>query len=108
VWFADGMLMSSTVRRRHGRESTVDIAATLAEIERLTIDERLALVEAIWDSIAAESEQMSLTDAQRTELERRLADDDANPDDVVPWEVVHAQALATLPMNESAYQWPQR
>ena len=72
----------------------MDIAATLAEIESLSIEERLALVEAIWDSIAAESENLPLTDAQRQELERRLVDDEANPDDVVSWEEVRAQALA--------------
>lgn len=72
----------------------MDIASTLAEITSLSIDERLALVEAIWDSIAAESEKLSLTEAQRLELERRLADDAANPDDVVSWDEVRAQALA--------------
>jgi putative addiction module component (TIGR02574 family) len=72
----------------------VDIAATLAEIKSLSIDERLALVEAIWDSIAAESDSLPLTEAQRVELEHRLADDEANPDDVVSWDEVRAQALA--------------
>jgi putative addiction module component (TIGR02574 family) len=72
----------------------VDVAATLAEIKSLTIDERLALVEALWDSIAAESENLPLTEAQRQELERRLADDEANPDDGVSWDEVRAHALA--------------
>ncbi|QDU22475.1 addiction module protein [Urbifossiella limnaea] len=35
-----------------------------------------------------------LTDAKRQELARRLADADANPGDVVPWEVVEAAARA--------------
>lgn len=74
----------------------MDIGATLAEIKTLSVEERLALVEAIWDSIAAESENLPLTDAQRQELERRLADDEANPDDVVSWEEVRSQALARL------------
>ena len=72
----------------------MDIAATLAEIKSLSIDERIALAEAIWDSISAESENLPLTEAQRVELERRLADDEANPDDVVSWDVVRAEALA--------------
>jgi putative addiction module component (TIGR02574 family) len=72
----------------------VDIATTLAEIKSLSIEDRLALVEAIWDSIAAESENLPLTDVQRQELERRLADHEANPDDVIPWEEVRADALA--------------
>ena len=59
-------------------------------IERLGIEERLALVEELWDSIAADSSAVPLTEAQRTELDRRIAEHQANPDDVVPWEEVKA------------------
>ena len=55
-------------------------------IDRLPVEERLALVEDIWDSIAADSAALPLTDAQRAELDRRLAEHQTNPDDVVPWE----------------------
>lgn len=73
---------------------TVDIAATIAEIETLSVEDRLRIVEAIWDSIAAEPENLLLTEAQRQVLERRIAEDDENPDDVVPWDEVKAQMLA--------------
>lgn len=63
-------------------------------IDRLSIDERIALVQQIWDSIAAEADRAPLTEEQRRELERRADDDDANPDDTVPWEQVKAEALA--------------
>lgn len=56
-------------------------------IERLSVEERISLVEEIWESIA---EATPLTEAQRLELDRRLQDHKANPDDVVPWEVVKA------------------
>ena len=62
-------------------------------IDRLSRDERLALVQEIWDSVAAESGSL-LTDAQRQELERRAAEDDADPDGGIPWEDVKAQARA--------------
>ncbi len=62
-------------------------------IERLSIAERLLLVEELWDSIAADT---PLTDAQRAELDRRLADHEANPDDVVSWEEVHSSITARL------------
>lgn len=52
-------------------------------IDRLGIEERLALVEEIWDSIAEDSAAVPLTDAQRAELDLRLAEHEANPDDVV-------------------------
>ncbi len=65
-------------------------------IDRLSVEERLALVEDLWDSIAEESAATSLTDAQRAELDRRLADHDANPNDVVPWEEVKASITVRL------------
>lgn len=57
-------------------------------IDRLDIEERLALVEELWNSIAADSAAVPLTPAQRAELDRRLTDHKAGPDDVVPWEQV--------------------
>lgn len=62
-------------------------------IERLSVAERLVLVEELWDSIAAAT---PITDAQRTELDRRLADHEANPDDVVSWEEVSTSITARL------------
>jgi putative addiction module component (TIGR02574 family) len=63
-------------------------------IDRMSVEDRIALATAVWDRIAAEPHQPLLTEAQRLELERRLADHAANPDDVVPWEQVKAEALA--------------
>lgn len=62
-------------------------------IERLSVEERLALVEELWDSIA---EATPLTDSQRAELDRRLAEHEARPDDVVPWENIKASITARL------------
>lgn len=62
-------------------------------IERLSVAERLVLVEELWDSIAAST---PITDAQRAELDRRVADHEANPDDVVSWEEVHSSITARL------------
>ena len=65
-------------------------------IDRLGVEERLALVEEIWDSIAAEGDAVPLTEAQRAELERRYAEDIANPDDITPWEEVRDSTLSRL------------
>jgi putative addiction module component (TIGR02574 family) len=62
-------------------------------IDRMSLEDRIALATAIWDSIAAEPHPPLLTEAQRLELERRLADHAANPHDVVPWEQVKAEVL---------------
>jgi putative addiction module component (TIGR02574 family) len=72
----------------------MDLSPTLAEIVSLSVDERIRLAEAIWDSITTVPGQPELTEAQQRELERRLAAHTASPEDVVPWEEVKAQALA--------------
>jgi putative addiction module component (TIGR02574 family) len=65
-------------------------------IDRLTLEERLTLVQDIWDSIAAESERSPLTEAQQQEVDRRWAAHLANPQAAIPWEQVEAEALARL------------
>jgi putative addiction module component (TIGR02574 family) len=52
----------------------------VAEILALPVDERVRLVEAIWDSISAVPEALPLTDWQKEELDRRLAELEADPD----------------------------
>lgn len=46
----------------------------IAKILQLPIEEKLRLIETIWDSIAADPSGIPLTDAQREELDRRLDD----------------------------------
>ena len=48
---------------------------------RQPIDDRIRLIEAIWEGIEEESPAFEPTDAQKRELERRLADVEANPDE---------------------------
>jgi len=50
--------------------SSVDIQ----EILKLSVAERIELVEAIWDSIADAPENLPVTAAQKRELDRRLAE----------------------------------
>ena len=52
----------------------------VAEILALPVDDRVRLVEAIWDSISAVPEALPLTDWQKQELDRRLDDLEKNPD----------------------------
>jgi putative addiction module component (TIGR02574 family) len=65
-------------------------------IDRMSVPDRIALVGAIWDSIAAEAAATPLTEAERQEIDRRLAAHRANPGAAVPWEQVEAAALARL------------
>lgn len=63
----------------------------VAEILALPVAERVRLVEAIWDSISAVPEALPLTDWQKQELDRRLAEFEANPDEGATLEEVFAR-----------------
>jgi putative addiction module component (TIGR02574 family) len=63
-------------------------------IDQMTIGERIALVQEILESVAAEQPLPKLSAAKHAELSRRIAEADANPSECVPWEQVEAAALA--------------
>jgi len=42
------------------------------KLKELPVDERIKLVEELWDSIAADQKALALTPAQKAELDRRL------------------------------------
>ena len=45
---------------------------TIDEIKKLSLSEKILIVEEIWDSIAKKSEYPELTKSQRDELSRRI------------------------------------
>lgn len=61
---------------------------TELHIDRLNVEDRLLLVEEIWDSIAQTQQTVPLTESPQQELERRLHDHEQNPDDVVSWKEI--------------------
>jgi len=63
----------------------------VAEILALPVPDRVRLVEAIWDSISAVPEALPLTDWQRQELDRRLAELESDPDAGASLEEVFAR-----------------
>ena len=63
----------------------------LTEIEKLSIPERIQLVEDIWDSIAARPDEVPITEAQRNELKRRVQKYRENPQEGVSWEQLKAK-----------------
>jgi putative addiction module component (TIGR02574 family) len=66
----------------------------LDQAKALNVDEQIELVEAIRDGIIRRGAVPPLTDAQKTELDRRLADHLANPNDTVSWNEVKTDVLA--------------
>lgn len=72
----------------------MSLTLTSLGIDKLSVAQRILLVEEIWDSIAAEQEQPPLSDAQKQDLERRLAAHDANPQAGSSWPEVKARHLS--------------
>jgi len=68
--------------------SDVDVA----EILKLPPEERLRLVEIIWESIVANPSSVPLGDAHRAVIDERLAEHERDPNDVVSRGQVLAEA----------------
>jgi putative addiction module component (TIGR02574 family) len=65
------------------------------EINRLSPDERLSLIAQLWDSL--EDDHIPLTNAQQTELERRLATLDEDRERSITWEDLKAELEQRCP-----------
>lgn len=63
-------------------------------IDNMSVEDRIDLVKDIWDSVAIEAGLLPPSPAEKAELDRRLAEDDANPDDTTSWETIKAEAQA--------------
>jgi putative addiction module component (TIGR02574 family) len=69
----------------------VPISVHDLDIERLTVAQRLELIAHLWDSIPDTMEALPTPEWHKQELERRLADADANPEAAIPWDVVKSR-----------------
>jgi putative addiction module component (TIGR02574 family) len=57
-------------------------------IEQMSIDDRLSLIEEIWESIAVNPNDVPVTEAQKQDLQQRLAAYRDNPKAGAPWQEV--------------------
>ena len=62
-------------------------------IDQLPVEQRVELVQEIWDSIAREMGLLPPTPDEQKELESRAAEDDASPSDVSTWDEIKSDAL---------------
>ena len=58
------------------------------QIENLSAAEKVELLDAVWESLEADA--LPPTEAQRAEMDYRIARHEQNPSDVIPWEQVKA------------------
>jgi putative addiction module component (TIGR02574 family) len=66
---------------------------SVAEILEMPVAERIRLVELIWDSIAAVPEAVPVSEELKADLDRRLAEFEANPEGGSPWEEVRQRIV---------------
>ena len=58
----------------------------IKDILKLSVDERIHLVETIWDSIAADTETSGISEEHKKVLDERLEKHKDNPNDIVSWD----------------------
>ena len=63
------------------------------DIDRLTVGERLQLIEQVWDSLRRGAGVLPLNEAERAVIEARRAEHRADPGAAVAWGSVRAELL---------------
>ncbi|HEX7075602.1 MAG TPA: addiction module protein [Hyphomicrobiaceae bacterium] len=58
------------------------------DIEKLDAEQKLRLIEELWDSLNDDPSQVPLTQAHREELDRRLDEIEEGDDAGIPWDEV--------------------
>ena len=65
-------------------------------IDKLNVEERLDLIESLWESLISDPSNVPVTDAQKQILNERLDKIDAGDDAGIPWEEAKARILKRL------------
>lgn len=73
------------------------MAITAEDYRSLSIEERIKLVQDIWDSIEEEAPEFVPSDAQVAEWDRRLAAYEADPTTAKSWEEVRRELFHFKP-----------
>ena len=66
----------------------------MGKINNLSMDEKLELIDELWESVISDQENLKLTEAQKQELDRRLAKYEIDKDEGDDWEVVKKRILS--------------
>jgi putative addiction module component (TIGR02574 family) len=66
------------------------------QLKELTVEDRLTLLDAVWDSFDDCVVDFPIPESHKRELDRRLADEEATPNSGEPWEVVKKRLLNGL------------
>lgn len=72
------------------------------DLDQLSVSERLALIQAVWDSLRAHPEGLPLTDEERALITARREEHRRDPAGAVPWDQVRAELWAEQARDEEA------
>ena len=92
----EGNLHHSGVASIPGAGETEAMRNSDLDISKLSVAERIQLAEDLWDSVAAETGDLPLTEAQAAELDRRLAELERDPEAGESWPAVRARIAQRL------------
>jgi putative addiction module component (TIGR02574 family) len=67
--------------------------SNLEPVLKLSVEERIRIVETIWDSVANDAQQVELQPWQAEELDRRIAELETNPTEGVSWAEVKRRVM---------------
>lgn len=70
------------------------------DFDRLTVGERLELIERVWDSLRRGAGVLHLGDAERAVIEARRVEHQDNPAAAVAWETVRADLVSDQEADE--------
>lgn len=69
----------------------MDMQTILAEVDEWPVEDRMRLIEAVWDSLESTPGAARLTPAQEQDLRQRIEESRSNPKAGSPWEEVKAR-----------------
>jgi len=78
----------------------LDYESLFADARRLPVGDRIELIEALWDTVPADS-MLPITDEWLEEIKRRSAEYESGSVQTVPWEQIRADALRRIGASES-------
>ena len=81
--------------RRIGDSEVNDFSTVLGAAQQLTEEDRVRLIDALWQSLSPESEG-SIPDEWAREIELRVAELESGTAETIPWSQVRDEALRRL------------
>jgi putative addiction module component (TIGR02574 family) len=70
------------------------IKETIPELQKLSTADKFALAVELWDELSSNPDEMTVTEEQLNELDKRFEEYRQDPDKVVTWEEAKARILS--------------